>query len=145
LLSVRHLPDIINAHWKNDIGGASKATKAAADETIMTAEGYESFSPSLVVDTRQAVVGTRQPLPSGTLVGILVTAIALVVGVATAVMGCGGPADHSARLDLRRRPVRPRRAASIGRVDLWRLGGNGGAHPVSDDRISVRKLVFYAD
>ena len=50
----------------------------------MTAESYESFSPSLLVDTRQAVVGTRQPLPSGTLVGILVTAIALVVGIATA-------------------------------------------------------------
>ena len=63
---------------------ASKTTKAAADEIIMTAESYELFSPSLLVDTRQAVVGTRQPLPSGTLVGMLVTAIALVVGIATA-------------------------------------------------------------
>ena len=36
------------------------------------------------------------------------------------VMGCGGPTDHAARLDLRRRSVRPCRAASIGRVDIWR-------------------------
>ena len=49
-----------------------------------TAESYESFGPSLLVDTRQAVVETRQPLPSGTFVGMLVTAIALVVGIATA-------------------------------------------------------------
>ena len=50
----------------------------------MTAESYKSSSSSLLGDTRQAVVGTRQRLPSGTLVGILVTAIALVVGIATA-------------------------------------------------------------
>jgi len=46
----------------------------------MTAESYGSS----LVDTRQAVVRTRQPQPSGTLVGVLITVIALMVGMATA-------------------------------------------------------------
>jgi hypothetical protein len=50
----------------------------------MTAESYRSYSADLFADTTNAVARTRWPPSSGTTFGILIFAIALVVGLATA-------------------------------------------------------------
>jgi hypothetical protein len=61
-----------------------KTKKAAANEIIMTVKSYRSRGANLLVDIGHFVARTREPFPSGTAVGILIAAIALVAGAVTA-------------------------------------------------------------